>query len=206
VPARPRRLTGEPRLLVAVLSRARPLSLARCPVGPIYRRQFLSPSLSLCLAGPDRQPPSRCPERPFPLSLSASWACLVSSAFPALAVDRRVRTSARRRISRPRRPPMHPAPFLEPRQCPALAPRLISHTLTLSRALSSLLDTAGDPRPRCRPTSSLETAPSLPELHPEVRHQSSCPISPIAPCVRPILPLPVLGRGGPPCSRGGRPI
>jgi hypothetical protein len=42
-PARPRRLTGGPRLSAAVLSRARPPSLARCPVGPICRRHFSSP-------------------------------------------------------------------------------------------------------------------------------------------------------------------
>jgi hypothetical protein len=65
---------------------------------------------------------------------------------------------------------------------------------------------AGDPRPRPRPSSSPETAPSLPELRPEVRHLSSCPISLIAPCVHPISLSPVLDRGGPPCSHGGRPI
>ena len=55
--ARPRRLTGGPRLSAAVLPRARPPSLARCPVGPTCRRQFPSPvrSLSLYLAGPVRQ-------------------------------------------------------------------------------------------------------------------------------------------------------
>jgi hypothetical protein len=69
--ARPRRLTGGPRLSAAILPRAHPPSLARCPVGPICQRQFPSParSLSLYLAGPDRQSPSRCPARPFLLSL-----------------------------------------------------------------------------------------------------------------------------------------
>jgi hypothetical protein len=71
-------------------------------------------SLSLSLAGPDRQSPSCCPAHPFS-SLSAPWACPVSSAPSALAVDRRVRTRACRRISRPRHPPTCPAPFLEPR-------------------------------------------------------------------------------------------
>jgi hypothetical protein len=46
-----------------------------------------------------------------PFSLFAPWACLVSFAFPTLAVDRRVRTRARRRVSRPRRPPTRPAPL-----------------------------------------------------------------------------------------------
>jgi hypothetical protein len=72
--------------------------------------------------------------------------------------------------------------------------------------LSRSAHAAGDPRPRSRPSSSSETAPSLPELRPEVRHPSPCPISPIVPCVRPISPSPVLGRGGSPCSRDGRPI
>jgi hypothetical protein len=175
-------------------------------VGPICRRQFPSParSLSLCLAGPDRQSPSRCPAPPF--LLSAPWNCPISFAPSALAVDQRVRTRARRRISWPRRLPTRPAPFLEPRQCPAHTPRLISLSFTLSRALPTPPAAAGDPRPRSRPSSSLETAPSLPELRPEVRHPSPCPISPIAPCVRPIPPSPVLGRGGSPCSCSGRPI
>ena len=72
--------------------------------------------------------------------------------------------------------------------------------------LSRSAHAAGDPHPRSRPSSSPETAPSLPELCPEVRHPSPCPISPIAPCARPISPSPVLGHGGPPRSRGGRPI
>jgi hypothetical protein len=106
--------------------------------------------------------------------------------------------------SRPRRPPTHPTSFLEPRQCPALAPRLISHTLALSRTMPSPPYTAGDLRPRSRPSSSPETAPRLPELRPEVRHPSLCPISLIVRSVRPISPSPVFDRGGLPCSRGGR--
>jgi hypothetical protein len=62
------------------------------------------------------------------------------------------------------------------------------------------------PRPWSRPSSSPETAPSLTELHPEVRHPSPCSVSSIAPCARPISPSPVLDRGGPSCSRGDRPI
>jgi hypothetical protein len=175
-------------------------------MGPTCRRQFPSSVRSLSLyiyiyiylAGPVRQCRAVAPRVPF--SLSVPWTLHVRSAFPAPAVDRRVRTRARHRISRPRRP----APFLEPRQCPALAPRLISHTLVLSRALPSPLDVAGDPRPRSRASSSPKTAPSLPELRPEVRHPSPCPISLIVPCVHPISPSPVLGHGGPPCSRGDR--
>jgi hypothetical protein len=89
---------------------------------------------------------------------------------------------------------------------PAHTPHLISHSFTLSRALPSPPTAAGDPRLCSRPSSSPETAPSLPELRPEVRHPSPCPISLIVLCVRPILPSPMLGRGSLPCSRGGRPI
>jgi hypothetical protein len=157
------------------------------------------------LVGPGTPPPGvGTPTVPF--SLSASWACFVCSAFFALAVDRCVRTRARRQISRPRRPPTCPTPFLEPRQCPAHTPPLISLGFTLSRALPTPPAAAGDPRPCSRPSSALETVPSLPELRPKVRHPSPCPISLIAPYVRPISPSPVLDRGGSPCSRGGRPI
>jgi hypothetical protein len=173
------------------------------PVGASFLHPC-APSLSLSrgLGSPVAEPLPRAPLS----SLSAPWACPVSSAPSALAVDRRVRIHARRRVSRPRRPPTCTAPFLEPRQCPAHTPRLISHSFTLSRALPTPPAAVGDPRPRSRPSSSPETAPSLPELRPEVRHPSSCPISLIALCVRPISPSPVLGHGGPPCSHGGRPI
>jgi hypothetical protein len=75
-----------------------------------------------------------------------------------------------------------------------------------------------DPRPRAQlPSQNPASAPRTPltsfrasspslALCPEVRHPSPCPISLIAPCARPILPSPVLDRGSPPCSRGGRPI
>jgi hypothetical protein len=179
-------------------------------VGPAGRRQFSfarSLSLSLSLSVSRVRFASRRAVAPrVPFTLSAPWTCLVSSAFLAPAVDQRVRTRARRRVSRPRRPPTRLALFLEPRQCLARTPHLISHSFTLSRALPSPPAAAGDPRPCSRPSSSSETAPSLPEFCPEVRHPSPCPISLIAPCVRPISPSPVLDCGGPPCLRGGRPI
>jgi hypothetical protein len=132
---RPHRLTGGSRLSEAVLPRARPPSLARCPVGPICQRQFPSPARSLSLSRGPRSPvvePLPC----MPLSsLSAPWTLPVSSAPFAPAVDRRVRTRARRRVSRPRRPPTRPTPFLEPCQCPVHTPHLISHSFALSRAL-----------------------------------------------------------------------
>jgi hypothetical protein len=162
------------------------------------RAPFLS--LSHGPGSPFAEPLPRAPLS----SLSALWACPVGSTPSALAVDRRVRTRARHWISHPRRPPTHPTLFLEPRQCPAHTPRLISHSFTLSRALPTPPATAGDLCLRSRPSSSPKTAPSLPELRPEVRQSSPCPNSPIVPCVRPISPSPELGRGGPPCSCRGR--
>jgi hypothetical protein len=99
-----------------------------------------------------------------------------------------------------------PSSLLRAPPVPRAHPHLILRSFALSRALPTPLAAAGDPQPRSRPSSSPKTAPSLPELRPKVRHPSLCPISLIAPCVRPISPLPVLGRGGPPCSRGGRSI
>jgi hypothetical protein len=183
--------------------RALPLSLAAQWGQPISASFFRPFALSLSVSWARFVSAEPLPPRVL-FSLSALWACLVRSAFPAPAVDRRVRTRARRGVSRPRRPPTRHAPFLEPRQCPPHSPYLISCSFTLSRALPTPPAAAGDPRPRSRPSSSPETAPSLPELRPEVRHPSPCPISLIAPCVRPISPSPVLSRSGPPCSRGGR--
>jgi hypothetical protein len=188
-------------------SPARALSLALCPLGLTYRHHFSSPVRSLSLSVSRARIASRraiAPRVPFFSLCAVGLPCQFRPS--ALAVDRRVRTHARHRISRPRRPPTRPAPFLEPRQCPAHTPCLISYSFTLSRALPTPPAAAGDPCPRSWPSSLPETAPSLPELWPEVRHPSPCPISPIAPCARPISPSPVLGRSGPPCSHGGRPI
>ena len=99
-------------------ARALPLSLSRGPGPPVT------------------EPLPRAPLS----SLSAPWILPVSSAPSTLVVDRRVRTRARHRISWPRRPPTRPAPFLEPRQCPAHTPCLISHRFTLSRSLPSGAD------------------------------------------------------------------
>jgi hypothetical protein len=206
---RPRALSASQASPTCRRNPERPLSLALSPPS--------GSSLSAPVTSPARSPSlslSRGPGSPViePLpraslfSLPAPWTNPASSAFLAPAVDRRLCTRARRRVSRPRRPPTRPTPFLEPRQCPTHTRHLISHSLALSHALPTPLAAAGDPRPHSRPSSSPETAPSLPELRPEVRHSSSCPISLIASCVRPISPSPVLDRGGPPCSRGGRPI
>jgi hypothetical protein len=118
-----------------------------------------------------------------PYSLSAPWACPVSSTPSALAVDQCMRTHARRRISRPWRPPTRPAPFLEPRQCPAYTPHLISRSFALSRALPTPPVAAGDPCPRSRPSGSPETAPSLPSSAPrwDTRPHAQFPL------LRPVL-------------------
>jgi hypothetical protein len=71
-------LTSGPRLSAPV-SRARPLSLAHCPVGPIYRRQLLhplSPSLSL----------SRGPASPVAESLPRASPFLSLRHGPSLSV------------------------------------------------------------------------------------------------------------------------
>jgi hypothetical protein len=132
-PACLRRLIGGPRLSAAVLPRSLPSGADLS--APVFLfpppPRSLSLSLSCGLGLPVAAPLPRVPLS----SLSAPWACPASSARSALAVDRRMRTRARRRISRPRRPPTRPAPFLEPRQCPAHTPCLISHGFTLSRTL-----------------------------------------------------------------------
>jgi hypothetical protein len=199
-------LTGGPRLSAPV-SRACPLSRSLPSRGRSVGASYFARSLSLSLSVSRARFASAEPLPPcVPFILSAPWTLPVRSTFLAPAVDQRMRTRARRRVSRPRRPPTCPTTFLEPRQCPALTPRLISHDLALSRALPTLLAAAGNPRLCSWPSSSPETAPSLPELCPEVRHSSPCPISLIAPCVRPISPSPVLDRSGLPFSRGGRSI
>jgi hypothetical protein len=203
---RPRRLTGGPPISGSSPSRAPSLSRSLLAGANLSAPVFFTRTLPLCVScgpGPPVAEPLPCA---ILSPLSAPWTLPVSSASSALTVDRRLRTRARHRISRPRRPPMRPAPFLEPYQCPTHTPRLISLSFTLSRVLLTPPVAARDPRPRSRPSSSPETAPSLPELRPKVRHPSPCPIFPIAPYARPISPSPVLGRGSLPCSRGGRPI
>jgi hypothetical protein len=195
-------------------------------VDPAYQRQFsfaralppslaaqwgrsvdasFSPPLSLSLSrGPGSPVAELLPRSPLS-SLSALWACPVSSALHA----RRGLALAHSRTSSDfsATTPAHaPCSLLRAPSVPRARPRLISRNFALSHALPTPPATAEDPRPCSRPSSSLDTAPSLPELRPKVRHPSPCPISPIAPSVRPISPSPVLGPGGSPCSRGGRTI
>jgi hypothetical protein len=126
-----------------------------------------------------------------PLSLSTSWASPVSSALPTLAVDQHARTRARRRNSRPRRPPTRPNSLFEPCPRPHSLPRLISHSPALSRALPMPFDLDGDPGPPPRSSSLPEATPSDPEPHPKVRHLLPCSISPDMLCRWPISALSV---------------
>jgi hypothetical protein len=181
-----------------ILPRARPPYLARCPMEPICWRQFSSPARFLSLPASRARIASRravAPRAPF-FSL-----CAVGLPYQF----RPLRTC--RRISRPRRPPTCPAPFLEPRQCPAHTPRLNSHSYTLSRARPTPLVAAGDPCPRSRPSSSPETAPSLPELRLEVRHVSM-PYFPYCALCSANFTVAGARSGGPPCShaRPGLPV
>jgi hypothetical protein len=175
-------LTGGPRLSAPVF-RARsfsrtlpsgadlsaPVSFARAPL------------LSLCLMGPVRQLPSHCPARPLFFSLCRGPVPSVPSSSRSPGTSACALVHFAGFLGHDARPRAQ-LPFLEPRQCPAHTPRLTSLDFTLSRALPTPPIAAGDPRPRSRPSSSLKTAPSLPELRPEVRHPFPCPISLIAPC------------------------
>jgi hypothetical protein len=179
VPSLSRSLLSGPNLSAPVTSLARSPSLYFA--GQICQCPHASRFLSLCRGPALSDPSSPCPP----------WtdACALAHVAGFLGNDARPRAQL---------------PFLEHRQCPAHTPHLISRSFALSCALPMLPAAAGDPRPCSRPSSSSETAPSLPELRPEVRHPSPCPISFIMPYVCPISPSPVLDRGGLPCSRGVR--
>jgi hypothetical protein len=204
--ARLRRLTGGPRLSAAALSPARSLSCS-LPSGADLSALVSSParSPSLCPAGPVRQLLSRCPERPSPLSLCAvdppyqirpPRACRgPTSAHTRTSPDFSVMTPAHAPSFLLRAPPV-------PRTCPPPPP----HFAQLCPLSRSALATRRRrrPAPAPRPSSSPKNAPSLPKLRPEVRHLCPCSISLVSLCAWPILASPVLGRGTPPCSRGGR--
>jgi hypothetical protein len=201
-PARPLCLTGEPHLS----AQTRAPTLPRCPVDPACWCQLLHPlALPLSLSrGPGSPVPSHCHTRPL-FSL-----CAVDPPYQ-IRLPRAHRGPARahsRTSSGFLAMMLAHAPnslFRAP-QCPAHTPHLISCSFTLSRALPTPPAAAGDPRPCSWPSSSSETAPGLPELRLVVRHSSPCPISLIAPCVRPISPSPMVDHGDPPCSRGDRSI
>jgi hypothetical protein len=90
-----------------------------------------------------------------------------------------------------------PQLLFEPCPCPHSLPRLISCSPALARALLTPPDLSRDPRPPPRPSSSPETAPSHPELRPEVRHLCPFSVSPISLYARPISASPEFGCGGP---------
>jgi hypothetical protein len=158
-------------------------------------------SISLYLAGLVRQCRAIAPARPLfslcAMGLSCQFCLLCARRGPARAHSR---TSLGFSATTPAHAPnslFRAPPVPRTRPSPHFArPRPLSRSALAAR----------DPSRRSRPSSWPETAPSLPELRPEVRHPSPCPIPLIAPCVRPISPSPVLDRGDPPCSRGGRPI
>jgi hypothetical protein len=179
--ARPRHLTSGFHLSPTTPSPARPLSPSLCPTGPGCRRRFPRPRALLLslLCRPTFPVVEPLPPRARSLSLSASWACAVSSAVPAPAVDQRVRALAHvagnlGHVVRPRVPAL-----FEHRLHPHSLPRLISRSPVLASALSTPSDLAGDPRPPPRSSSSPEATPSDPELRLEVRHPSPRLFSPI---------------------------
>jgi hypothetical protein len=101
---------------------------------------------------------------PLPRALALSLSLRRGPSLSALPSPRSLwtsaRTRARRRNSRPRRPPMRLSSLFEPRPRPHSFPRLISHSPALSRALPTSSDLAGDMRPPPRSTSSPEATPA----------------------------------------------
>jgi hypothetical protein len=140
-----------------------PLSLA-AQWGRSVGTSFLHPRAHSLSASRARFASCRAVAPRVPFSFSALWACPVSSAPLTLAVDRRVRTRARRRVSRPRCPPTRPAPFLEPASAPR-SPLASFRTASPSLALcphhqpppenrARVLDRPGHRRPRQASPSS----------------------------------------------------
>jgi hypothetical protein len=165
----------------------RALYLALCPLGPTYRRQFSSLAPSLSLSVSQAQIASRravAPRGPF--------FSLYAVGLPCQFCPHRARRGPARAHSRMSpdfsvTTPAHaPSSLLRALLVPRARPSPHSHSFTLSRALPTPPVAAGDPHPHSPPSKPPETAPDLPELRPEVRHPSSCPISPIAPCAQPI--------------------
>jgi hypothetical protein len=182
--ARPHRLIG-----------GIPLSAATSPAR--------APLSSLCLTGPVRKSPSRCPTHPFSLSLHHGPSLSVPPSPRLSWTSECALTHVARILGHVALP--RPQLLFEPRPRPHSLPRLISRRPALARALLTPPELVRDPRPPPRPSSSPETAPSHPKLRPKVRHPCSCLVSSISCGRRPISASPEFGCGGPPRPRGDRP-
>jgi hypothetical protein len=158
----------------------------------------------LCLAGLPRQRAEPFPSRARSLSLRHGTPCQLRLPRDPPWTSTRALAHARR-DPRPHRPPTHPSSFLSTThtRTRSLIP-FCTASLSLSHAVPSQLDLAGDPCSPCRSPSSPEATPSDPELHPEVRHLFPCSVSLIMLCRRPISASPEFGRGGPPRPRDDR--
>jgi hypothetical protein len=180
--ARSRRLTGGSHLSATARVLARSLPISICLVGPTCRHRFPCvrvPTPSLCC-----EPASSAPRtvRLRPRSLSLSRCAVGQPCQFRLPRNRRWPTSAHSPWRPPTSPAHAPQLLFESHLHPLSLPCLISHTLALSRALSSPLVLAGDPRPRSRPSSPSEVVPSHTKLHPEVRNSFLCQFMLIPPC------------------------
>jgi hypothetical protein len=202
--ARPRHLTGGPRMSAAVLPRARPPSLARCLVGPICRCPFFSLARSLS-RGPGSPVAEPLPRTPLFFSLCAvglpcQFCPLRARRGPTRAHSRTspdfsAMTPAHAPNSLLRAPPVpraHPSPHFAQLYPLSRSAHAASRRRRPAPAFPAI-QLAGD---RSKP----------PRASPRGETPVPCPISSIAPCARPISHSLVLGRGGPPYSRGGRPI
>ena len=101
-------------------------------MGPTCRRQFTSPALSLS-RGPRSPVVEPFPERPSFLSLHRG-PTLSALPSPCVTVDRRMRTRARRQVSRPRRCPRAQLPFYSPARAPHTPPPHFAQLHPLSRS------------------------------------------------------------------------
>jgi hypothetical protein len=175
-----------------------------CLVGLGCRRWFLRlraplPSLPCRPALPGAEPMPRA----LALSLVVPWASSISFTFPAPAVDQRARTSPG---SSATTPALACQLLFEHPSHPHSLPRLISRSPPLSRALPTSSDLAGDPRPPLRSSSSLEAAPSHPELRPEVRHLPPCLVFCYSRMPLANLASPACGRACSSRPHGARPV
>jgi hypothetical protein len=172
-------------------------------VGPSCRRRFSSPARPSFLSASRARIASRRVVAPSAPLFSLCVVGLPCQLRPLRARRGPARAHSRTSPDFSATTPTHaPSSLLRVPPVPHARPSPHSaHPRPLSRSVLA----ARDPRPRNQPCSSPETAPSLPELRPEVRNLSPCPIFPIALYARSISTSPVLCRGGPPCSRGGHP-